>query len=78
MRGHEAEYTEFSADIVVPEKTSSQSAVFLSSKNEAVPVTATQTPRTGDSTPVMALIFVLSAAGLVIFKTALRVKAGKN
>lgn len=78
MCGNEAEYTEFSADIVVPEKTSSQSAVFLSSKNEAVPVTATQTPRTGDSAPVMALIFVLSAAGLVIIKTVFKFKVSHN
>ena len=78
MCGNEDEYTEFSADIVVSEKSSSQSAVFLSSKNEAVPVTATQTPRTGDSAPVMALIFVLSAAGLVIIKTVFKFKVSHN
>lgn len=78
MYGNEDEYTEFSADIVVSEKSSSQSAVFLSSKNEAVPVTATQTPRTGDSAPVMALIFVLSAAGLVIIKTVFKFKVSHN
>lgn len=78
MCGNEAEYTDFSADISVSEKSSSQSAVFLSSKNEAVPVTATQTPRTGDSAPVMALIFVLSAAGLVIIKTVFKFKVSHN
>lgn len=78
MCGNEAEYTEFSADIAVSEKPSSQSAVFLSSKNEAVPVTATQTPRTGDSAPVTALIFVLSAAGLVIIKTVFKFKVSHN
>ena len=78
MCGNEAEYTDFSADISVSEKSSSKSAVFLSSKNEAVPVTATQTPRTGDSAPVMALIFVLSAAGLVIIKTVFKFKVSHN
>ena len=78
MCGNEAEYTEFSADIAVSEKSSDKSAVFLSSRNEAVPVTATQTPRTGDSAPLMALIFVLSAAGLVIIKNVLKFKVSQN